>query len=79
MLTPVMPTNRSAQAPLRSKVRAQCSTSLNRRSKNVIVEAILVPKLELRNVKMQVFLAHVVESADDAALEDRPEASIVLV
>jgi hypothetical protein len=50
------------------------SASLNRRSENVVVRAIIVPELELRNVKMQVFLAHVVESADDAALEDAPEA-----
>lgn len=46
---------------------------LNRRSENVVVEAIIVPELELRNVKMQVFLTHVVEFADDPALEDAPE------
>src|SRR5882724_5612891 len=45
-------------------------TSLNCRSENVIVKAIIIPELELRNVKMQVFLAHVVESAHDPALED---------
>jgi hypothetical protein len=50
------------------------SASLNRRSENVIVEAIIVPELELRNVKMQVFLANVVECTDDAALEDAPKA-----
>jgi hypothetical protein len=38
--------------------------SLNRRSENVVVKAIIVPELELRNVKMQVFLADVVECAD---------------
>jgi hypothetical protein len=32
-------------------------TPLNRRSENLVVEAIIVPELELRNVKMQVFLA----------------------
>ena len=52
-------------------------TSLNRRSENVIVEAIIVPELELRNVKMQVFLAHVVESADDAALKMLQKPSMV--
>jgi hypothetical protein len=48
--------------------------SLNRRSENIVVQAIIVPELELCNVKMQVFLADVVECADDAALEDAPEA-----
>jgi len=47
-------------------------TSLNRRFENVIAEAIIVPELELRNVKMQIFLADIVESADDAAVEARP-------
>jgi len=41
---------------------------------NVIVEPIIVPELELRNVEMQVFLADVVESSDDPALDDAPEA-----
>ena len=50
------------------------STSLNRRSENVIVEAIVIPKLELCNVKWQVFGANLVESADDTALEYAPEA-----
>jgi hypothetical protein len=48
--------------------------SLNSRPENIVVEAIIVPELELRNVKMQVLLAHVVESADDPALEYPPEA-----
>jgi hypothetical protein len=47
--------------------------SPNRRSENVIVKAIIVPELELRNVKMQVFLADVVECADEAALYNAPE------
>jgi hypothetical protein len=44
-----------------------------RRSENVVVEAIIVPELELRNVKMQVFPPDVVECADDAALDDAPK------
>jgi len=48
--------------------------SLNRHSENVVVEAIIVPELELCNVKMQVLPADVVESADNPALEDAPEA-----
>jgi len=50
------------------------STSGNRYSKNVIIAAIIVPELELRNVKMQVFLAHAMECADDIAFEDASEA-----
>jgi len=47
-----------------------CSASLNRRSKNVIAEAIIVPELELCNVKMQVFLTDIMESANIATLEE---------
>jgi hypothetical protein len=50
------------------------SASLNSRSKNIIIEAIIVPELELCNVKVQVFLAHVMGCADDPTLEDAPEA-----
>src|ERR1700693_2832905 len=42
------------------------SASLNRRSENVIVEAIVIPKLELCNVKWQVFGANLVERTDEA-------------
>jgi hypothetical protein len=48
-------------------------TSANRRSKNIVVKAIIVPELELRNVKMQVLFADIVECADDAAFDDAPE------
>ena len=48
--------------------------SLNRRSEIVIVEAIIIPELELCNVKMQVLFANIVECADDTALEDAPKA-----
>ena len=65
------------RAPVKS-LGCEASYALNRHSENVIVEAIIVPELELCNVKMQVFLADVVECADDTALDDAPEA-IVLV
>jgi hypothetical protein len=48
--------------------------SLNSRSENVIVKPIIIAELKLRNVKMQVFLADIMECADDTALEDAPEA-----
>jgi hypothetical protein len=44
------------------------------RSENVIVKAIIIPELELCNVKWHVFAADLVERADDAAFEDAPEA-----
>jgi hypothetical protein len=49
------------------------SCTLNRRCENVIVDAIVIPKLELCNVKWQVFGANLVERADNTALEDAPE------
>ena len=49
-------------------------TPLNRRTENVIVEAIIIPELKLCNVKMQISFADVVECPHDAALEDAPEA-----
>ena len=48
--------------------------ALNRPSENVIVKAIIIPELELCNVKMQVSFANIIECADDAAFEDAPEA-----
>jgi hypothetical protein len=57
----------------RDKYPRHYLTPFNRRPENIVVKAIIVPELELRNVKMQVFLAHVVEGADDPALEDAPE------
>jgi hypothetical protein len=48
--------------------------TIDRRAENVIVKAIVIPKLELCNVKWQVFGANLVERAHDAALENAPEA-----
>ena len=52
-------------------------TTINSRAKNIVVKAIIIPELELRNVKVQVLFADVVESAHDPALEEAP--SIVFV
>jgi hypothetical protein len=51
------------------------SHALNRRCENVIVEAIVIPKREVCNVKWQVFCANFVERTDNPALEDAPKAS----
>ena len=44
------------------------SRALNRRSENVIVKAIIIPELELRNVKWHVFGADLVERVNDPAI-----------
>ena len=48
--------------------------SLDRCSENVRVLPVVVTELELGDVERHVFTAHFVERADNAALEDRPEA-----
>jgi hypothetical protein len=48
--------------------------SRNRRSEDVRILAIVVSELKLRNVERHVFAADPVERADNATLEDRPEA-----
>jgi hypothetical protein len=50
------------------------SASRYSRSKNVIVEAVIVPELKLRNVKMQILFADVMKGADDPALDNAPKA-----
>jgi hypothetical protein len=49
-------------------------TSLDRRSENVRVLPVIVTELELGNIQRHIFSAHFVKCADDAALENRPEA-----
>jgi hypothetical protein len=43
-------------------------------AENVGIEPIVVAELKLGNVQRHIFGAHLVECADYAALEDRPEA-----
>jgi hypothetical protein len=66
-LARIVPT---CQAQLQNSVL----TFLNSRSENVIVEAIIIAKLELCNVEMQVLFTDLVESANDPALENASEA-----
>lgn len=49
-------------------------TFSNRRSEDIRVEAIVITELELGHIEGHILFAHLVESADNAALEDRPEA-----
>jgi hypothetical protein len=49
-------------------------TSADRRSEDVRILPVVVAELELSNIERHVFAADLVEGADNAALEDRPEA-----
>jgi hypothetical protein len=49
------------------------STPLDRCSKNVTVEPIIISELKLRDIQRHVFGAYLMERADDAALEDAPK------
>lgn len=55
------------QRPLRFLALA----SAYRRSEDIGIEAIVIAELELGNIERHVFGAHLVESADNAAFEDR--------
>ena len=48
--------------------------SLDRRSEDVGVPPVVIAELELGDIERHVFAAHFVERADNAALENRPEA-----
>lgn len=50
------------------------SAACYRRSENIGVLAAIIPELKFGDVKRQVLLADLVIAADDAALEDAPEA-----
>lgn len=47
---------------------------LNRRSENIVIEAVVIAELEFGNVERQIFAADFVEATDNAALEDAPKA-----
>ena len=49
------------------------STSCYRSPKNVGIVPIIKAECELRQVERQIFLAHIVVSSDDPALEQRPK------
>src|SRR5437016_7511175 len=45
----------------------------HRCSENVSVVSVIIPELKFSDVQMHVLAAHLMECADNAALEDRPE------
>jgi hypothetical protein len=54
--------------------RAVVSASLDGRSEDIRVHAVVISELELGDIERQIFFADLVESADHAALDKRPEA-----
>src|ERR1700733_13731118 len=54
--------------------RMNASAPLNCRPENICIVSVVVPELELRDVQRQIFAANFVETADDAAFENTPEA-----
>lgn len=50
------------------------SASPNRFPKNVSVQAVIIPELELSDIQREIFGGNLVECADNAAFENRPEA-----
>src|SRR5580693_6050801 len=48
-------------------------TSANRRAEDIGILPIVVAELEFRDVQRQIFVAYLVERADNATLEQRPE------
>src|SRR5271154_564122 len=61
MMLPIRPLQSRTDLPptWREQIRrlSVASASLNGRSENVVVKAIIIPELELRNVKSHIFLA----------------------
>jgi hypothetical protein len=72
----IVPTSPMRGQPIASVqlLDSEASCALSRGDENVVVEVIVIPELELRNVKMQVFLAQIIQSTNDTSLEDAPEA-----
>jgi hypothetical protein len=50
------------------------STSFDRRPENIRILPVVISELELSNIQRHIFAAHFVKRADNATLEDRPEA-----
>src|ERR1700675_3897802 len=66
----------SAVAPRKSapaNIFAATLASVYRRSEDVGVEAVIVTELKLRDIERKIFCADLVECANHATLEDRPE------
>jgi hypothetical protein len=56
-----------------ASVHRDASASCYGRAKYVLVQPIVVPEFKLRHVERKIFLADLMERANYATLEDRPE------
>jgi hypothetical protein len=61
---------RLAETDASDHASAACYRSI----KHIRISAVVVAELKFRDVQRHIFVAHFVECADNAALEDRPEA-----
>ena len=58
----------------RLEILQSVSASSNRRSENVVIEAIVIFELAFRDIERQIFAADFVITANNRPFEDRPEA-----
>ena len=61
-----------------AEYRRQRSTTGHRSPENVGIVPIVEAERKLREIQRQIFLAHIVVSADDSTLQQRPEGVDVL-
>ena len=73
MIVPTNPMRMPPRMPMQP-LGSEASYALNRRSENVVVKAVIIAELKLRDIEMKVLFVDVVEGADDPALEDAPKA-----
>ena len=72
-------TSRIRSVPSRWPKSASTSlASADRLSEDVVVQAVVIPEGELRDVQRRILGADLVERADHAALQDRPEGRLCL-
>src|ERR1700731_788149 len=76
MATPVasVPVRWPLSFPSETATSDHASAACYRDVENVGIMPVIVAELEFRDVERHVFLADLVEAADDPALENRPEA-----
>jgi hypothetical protein len=63
----------SSKKILEITLASETACTLNRRCENVVIEAVIIAKLELCDIERDVLCTDIVERADDTALEDAPK------
>jgi hypothetical protein len=51
----------------------EISCAFNRRSENIVIEAVIISKLKFCDVQWHILGTHLLKRADDTALEDAPK------